>query len=1123
MLKYNDIIKKLSDSEKIRMLCDISCLSGKNYRALGIPELNISALEDIDGDTYPSPTALANTWNMTLTGQIADDLFQKASLSKAGLIKVPAPRVRINPYRQSLSEDPLLASSISRAYLDAAQRADAAVALTDFGLHNEEPEWLDVQPDERFLREFLVKPYADAAEGKKCAAVLTRENIAHAEYGTVNARLMEIAASDGVIKQATPICARVSAENTVTFLAGGGLCFEGSALAVESALSRYKKLNEDISRGQATTEELNSEIAKGKAISPDTLDGAVDRMLDFVFTAKRKPNLSTVKVGEGLALKAAESATVLLKNQGILPLKKGVKISMIGDIGLCADDPEKGLIPEMQAYFSKAGFACVGAARGYDLETERSEELVKDALDLARKSDVVLLFLGAPEKKLRRAHKSLHLAIPANQQELLDRLGELRERVVAVLPADHAEDLCIPEHCAAILLAPTKVACGAQALSKILMGMSCPGGRLANTLYCNTERCYAKYKTYRERDGLRVGGFIGYRYYDIAEDTPHFPFGHGLGYARIAYSSLAVNERTVKVELKNQSKVPAIEIVQVYVGIEDSSVLRPRKELGGFARVELKAGEKRVVEIPYQIPVVYDAKSEKYVREAGRYTVYVGASVADIRLQQSIPVGGEALAADQRTLSDYVHSRTNIFTDNYKLEAKVKAMRKSVFNFVAGAFALVLAIALKLFCVTQDLQYAFLDWFTVALAVAGVVFFVVEAIRRNRLRNKEQDAVDALNEQAFEEAEQIPVYSAQGMFVEEFDTAESTVENENNDQVEGVDSEYLQYIEKEQTFENAAAEFELYAAQRGCKFRTDVTKKIFASLASSRLVVTQGMSDAELMTFMKLLCGYFESDLFIDHVNESYAESDSVLFKTDAQGYKSKTNVHLALDSARNARHVVHLATLTGVKCGNLPAYFTPYLNYIKNPIANNHVVVLNDRNVEASYYIPQNVWFILNLAKGERADRLPEFVSEVATVNHFEFDKYAVAEQPDAVRKFSYYQMDYLTERAANRLFVDEDAWKKIDRLEEYVASYTPFHIGNKLWLCLERFAYVYLACGGDKVMSVDEAVAAKLMVPILSKLDGKLKADDRSLGEMVETILGEDRAEACKRIIQACTDRKA
>ncbi|MBQ7380315.1 MAG: glycoside hydrolase family 3 C-terminal domain-containing protein [Clostridia bacterium] len=1123
MLKYYDIIKKLSDSEKIHMLCDITCLSGKNYRALGIPELNITALDEFCGNVYPSPTALANTWDVALTGQIADDLFQKASVNKAGLVKIPSPRVKINPYRQALSEDPLLASSVSQAYLDAAQRADTAVGLADFGLFNEEPEWLDESPDERFIHEFLIKPYADATQNKKCAAILTKENVANQAYGAVNAKLMNAAATDGALKNATPICAKVSAENTVTFLANGGLCFEGSALAVESALSRYKKLTEDVVRGQATTEELNSEITKGKAISPEMLDSAADRMLDFVFSVKRKPNISTVKVNENIALKAAESATVLLKNQGILPIKKGTKIGMIGDIGLCADDPESSFIHTLQEYFSKAGFACAGVERGYDIEKDRSEEIINDALTLAKKCDAVLLFLGSPEKQLKRAHKTRQLAIPANQQELLDRLGDQREKIIAVLSADHTEDICIPEHCAGILLAPTKAKYGAQALANILLGKTSPGGRLASTVYCNTDLCYTKYKTYRERDGLKVGGFIGYRYYDIAEDAPLFPFGHGLGYAKIAYSTLTVNERTVKVELKNLSKVPAVEIVQVYVGIDGSAVLRPRKELGGFARVELKAGEKRIVEIPYKIPHVYDTESAKYVREAGTYTVYVGASVADIRLQQKIPMGGDMLAADHKHLSDYIHSRSNIFTDNYKLEAKIKAMRKSVFNFIAGAMALVLAIALKLFCVTQDLQYAFLDWFTVALGVAGVVFFVAEAIRRNRIRNQEQSTVDRLNEQAFEEAEQIPVYAAQNMFVEEFDTAENIAESETADQVEGVDSEYLQYIEKEQNFENAAAEFELYAAQRGCKFRTDVTKKIFSSLASSRLVVVDGMDDKELMVFMKVLCGYFESDLFIDHVNESYTESDNVLFKADQQGYKSKTNVHLALDAARNARHVVHLATLTNVRCENLPAYFTPYVNYIKNPIANNHVVVLNDRNVETSYYIPQNVWFVLNLAKGERADCLPEFISEVATVNCFEFDNYTVAEQPDAVRKFSYYQMDYLAERASNRLYVDEDAWKKIDRLEEYVASYTPFHIGNKLWLCLERFAYVYLACGGDKVMAVDEAVAAKLMVPVLSKLEGKLTADDLSSVEMIESVLGEDRAEACKRIIHMCSDRKA
>ena len=285
MLKYNDIIKKLSDSEKIRMLCDIRCLSGKNYRALGIPEFNITTLEDIEKDTYPSPVALSNTWDTELTGKVADNLFGMASLFKGGLVKVPAPRVRINPYRQALSEDPLLASAMSRAYIDAAQRADTAIGLADFGLFNEEPEWMDEQPDERFIHEFLVKPYTDATRGKTCTAVFTKENITSQSYGTVNTDLMDTVTKKGVVQDATPICTRVSAENTVKFLANGGLFLEGSALAVESALSKYKKLTEDIARGHATTEELNGEVARGKAISPEALDGAVDRrhLRDIVF------------------------------------------------------------------------------------------------------------------------------------------------------------------------------------------------------------------------------------------------------------------------------------------------------------------------------------------------------------------------------------------------------------------------------------------------------------------------------------------------------------------------------------------------------------------------------------------------------------------------------------------------------------------------------------------------------------------------------------------------------------------------------------------------------------------------------------------------------------------------
>lgn len=1124
MLKYYDIIDKLSDSEKIRMLCDVKCLSDKHYRALGIPELSITALEDYCEDEYPGMAALANTWDTTLMYRVAEELFKKASESKMGLIKVPAPRIKVNPYRHAISEDPVLASSMSGACINAAAKAEVPVALSSFGLYKDDPEWLDDAPDQRFIRELIVKPYIDATRGKKCAAILTKEDLSTRAYASVNSSLMDMVAAGEVAKGATAVCAQVSAENTVAHLIKGGLCFEGSVIAVESALSKYNKLAKDVARGRVTGEELNAEVAKGKAISPEMLDSAVDRMLDFIFTVKRKPNINTVAADTTLAQKAAEKATVLLKNEhGVLPFKKQAKIGMIGDVGLVAEENCNALIPALQTLLTKEGMTCVGVQRGYDLSKERSEELVEDAVRLAKECDVVLLFLGAPEMSLKKSHKTGKLSIPANQQELLDALDEYRQKVVAVLPAEYTQDICIPEHCSGILMAPLKVRCAPMALSNILLGKKNPGGRLANTVYVNTEECYVKYKTRREQQGLGVGGFVGYRYYDMTEEVSGFPFGHGLGYGNVTYSSMTVEDAKVKVEIKNTGKNVAYEVVQVYMGKIASSVLRVQKELCGFACAELKPGEKRTLEIPIRIPSVYSEAKSEYVVEAGEYGVYVGASVMDIRLSDTVKIEGTTLEPDNKRMSDYVHSVTNIFSDNYKLEAKIKAMKKSVFNFIAGGIALVLAIVLKLFCLSQHLEIAFFDWFAIALALTGVAFFVVEAIRRNRIRNEEQHTIDKMNAEAFKGAEQIPVYGAQSMFVEEFDTAEKTTEAEINDQVEGVESEYLQYIDKEQNFERAAAEFETYAAQRGCKFRADVTKKVFAALASSRLIVLEGMSDAELMTLMKMLCGYFETDLFIDRANELYHDGDSVLFKTDEQGYKTKTNVHLALDSARNARHHVHLAVLSNVQCDALPAYFTPYVNYVKNPASNNHVVMLNERNLETSYYIPSNVWFILSLAKEERADHLPGFISEIATVNHFDFDNYTVSESPSDVRKFSYYQLDYLAERAANKLSVDEDTWKKIDHLEEYVSSITPFHIGNKLWLCLERYSYVYLACGGEKAVSVDEAIAAKLMVPIISKLDGQLKAEEQSLGETVESILGEDRAEACKRIIRACTDRKA
>lgn len=1124
MLKYFDIIKKLSDVDKIRILCDINALSDKKYRALGIPEVKTGDVKTLCGDVYPTPKALSNTWDASLVSSVADDIFKSASSQEIGFVKVPEPRVRINPYRIPVSEDPFLGAEMSKEYLAAAERAGIAAGIGGLGLYNDEIEWLDEKQDDRFIYEYIVKPYIKAASSTGCAAIFTEPDVSAEAYRAVNSSLMEMVYAGKIAQNATPLCAHVTAEKTVSYINRGGLFFEGSALALESALSRHKQLTKMIEHGTSTPEELQGEVLKGRAISADMIDDAIDRMLDFVFSVKRKPNLPLVDINEPLAIKASESSTVLLKNQNkCLPLKRSAKIALVGDIAMVSGGEGCCLADELSALLLEEGHKVLGIERGYDLSADRSDELVEGAVALAESADAVLLFLGFSDKRASKLHKERKLSVCANQKMLLEALGALKSKIIAIMPSDTPIDVGYPENCAAILMAPIKTKFCAKALHNILTGKVSPSGKLANTLYFDTEQSYLNYKTRRMRDKLSVGPFIGYRYYDYSGGLEGFAFGHGLSYTHFSYSSLKVSNNVVSFTVKNDGGMEGVETVQIYVGYKGSGAIRPKKELCGFARVELRPGKKTRVQIPLSLPEIYSWKKGGFVTEFGKYTVYVGSSLNDIRLSKTVSAGLEPPERDGKKLSDYIYSESNINSNNFKLEAKHKPMKKSIFNIIAGVAAMVLAIILKVYCALNSLDSAFFDIFCIVLGISSITFFVVEVVRRSRIRRAEKKALRELNDKAFETAEKISADYAARMFVNEFDISNETVTANTEEQIEGVHSDYLRYIDREVSFESAAAEFEKFAAERGCKISTDVVRNVFSALSASRLVIVKGMNDDDFKTLLLMMSNYFESPLFIDRVNESYNSCESVLFKTDAQGNKVKTNVYYALESAKKNGHSIHLAALTQVAGANMPQYFSSFVNYVKNPLANNHVVVLNERNVEASYYIPKNVWFVLNLAEDASVAELPDFVSEVATVNLFDISECTASEQLSVAHKFSYYQLDWLVERTASRFAVDEELWKKIDRFEEKINRQTPFHIGNKLWLCLERFAYVYLACGGEQVKAVDEAVAAKLMAPVILAQNGAAAEEGEGLEETLEAIFGEDRTEACKRVIKACGSNRA
>ena len=1122
MLKYDEIIKRMSDSEKIKLLCDIRKLSDKNYRAKGIPELKTESIASLCKGEFPNPYALSNTWDISLIGKVADALSKRAAEREADLLSVPEPRARISPCREALSEDPLLAGMIATEYLKSAAQASIPACVSGFGLYEDETEYIDREPDDRFLHEYLMKPYARVLSDEKCSALITPRTLRNQQYGDVNAMLFEEAKQSEAFGGAVPICGHVSAEETVSFLVRGKLFFEGSPLAVESALSRYRNLERAVRQGQETEQFLADEIARGKAITPEHLDEAMDRLLDFIFSVKRKHTLSAATADAELAALAVRESAVLLKNNGkILPLRKTRKIALIGDTAFSEDENGERRIDTIERLLCERGHQIIGKAQGYEWNKTRNEDMIEPAAALADEADTVLLFLGNGAMRMKRMRFTGRISLPANQVALLDRLGANSKKIIAVLPSEELWDLVMPENCAAILTLPmyTQQTCGA--LADVLTGAWNPCGRLANTVYSRTDGLYTDLRTRKERDGLKTGVFLGYRNYVTSGEDVGFAFGHGLSYTKFEYSHLKAEKQTVSVTVKNVGSAAGDEVVQFYAKKKNSAVLRPERELIGFARIRLQPGEKATVQIPLVLPDVYSRESDAYVTEQGAYEIFAGASCVDIRLSCRMEAKGDSLPTDGEKLSDYIHTKSNIITDNYKLEAKVRKMKRSVFNWIAGAAAIIMAIVMKLYCLSMGTATPFFDWFGLILVVLGVGLFIAEAVYRSRLRRQERAMLDRQNETLFQEAEKISQYDAERMFVKEFDRADDASPAEKEISSDTFGNEYFANIDRTVTFATVSAEFETFARERGYKLRADSAKKIFAGLASSRLLVFNGLDQKNFQSLMHLLSDYFETLLCIDKADDSYINGESVLYRTDAQGNKTGTDVLRAIEAAKSMPGKIQLAGLSDVRCDSLESYFAPFMHYINHPMSNVNVRVVNDMNVESLHHISQNLWFAMNLAQGESPAGIPLDVSAAAVIETPVFDLCPESDQHTQVKGFGYYQLEYLKERLASGQSPDESLWRRIDRLEESVARVATFGIDNKHWIGLENFAYAYMACGGGAYEAIDCATAARLIVPMICAwraADG----NEREFEELVENVFGDDHGEACEKLVRICIENR-
>ena len=263
-------------------------------------------------------------------------------------------------------------------------------------------------------------------------------------------------------------------------------------------------------------------------------------------------------------------------------------------------------------------------------------------MEAAKKADVVLYFFGLDEMSESEGLDRTHMRLPKVQIELLEAVYAVNPNVVGILSGGSSIEMPWDGKLAAILHGYLTGQAGGGAIYDILTGRVNPSGKLAETYPVKLEEtpAYNYYPAKERTSEYREGLFIGYRYYDTAGVPVKYPFGFGLSYTTFEYSNLAVGRDGVSFTVKNSGNIDGAEIAQLYVGLPGAKVYRPAKELKGFAKVFLKAGESTLVTIPFNDMTFryWNTDIDGWAVEGGNYEILVGSSSADIRLRGNLDV-----------------------------------------------------------------------------------------------------------------------------------------------------------------------------------------------------------------------------------------------------------------------------------------------------------------------------------------------------------------------------------------------------------------------------------------------------------------------------------------------------
>ena len=659
-MKHAEIINKLTLDEKCYLLSGKDFWSTYSVKAKGVPSINLSdgphgiRKQEGAGDQlglggslpatcFPTAATIANSWDPSLGEEIGRNLGEEAACQDVAVLLGPGLNIKRSPLCgrnfEYFSEDPYLAGKMAAGYIRGMQENGISACPKHFAANNSElrRQASNSVVDERTLREIYLTGFEIAVTEAHPRSIMSSYNEVNSVYANENEHLLQEILRD-----------QWGFDGFVVSDWGAGNDFvkgvqAGSHLEMPTT-------------GGDSAEQLIRAVKEGK-IEESMVDRRVDELLDVVLATRKAVDAwgkkeFDIEMHHAAAQKASEQSIVLLKNEdGILPLEKGTKIALIGDFaetpryqgaGSSVVNPTK-LDSALEA-IRNFPLEVVGFEKGYPRVGAADPALEAAAVELAKKADVVLLYLGLDEISESEGLDRQHMKLPPSQIALLKAVASVNQNIVVVMAAGSTVEMPWIGKCKAMVHGYLCGQAGAAAILRVIMGDVNPSGKLSESYPVSYDDVSSKpYFPAKERSvEYREGLYVGYRYYETVGKPVLFPFGFGLSYTTFEYSRLAATDKEVTFTITNTGDCDGAEVAQVYVSAAAPRVYRPKKELKGFAKIFLKAGESKEVTIPLDDKAFryFNTKTDKFEIDGGEYDILVGASVADIRLSARVAVKG---------------------------------------------------------------------------------------------------------------------------------------------------------------------------------------------------------------------------------------------------------------------------------------------------------------------------------------------------------------------------------------------------------------------------------------------------------------------------------------------------